>query len=159
MSDLGLPRDGGCLCGRVRFKVGAPPLFTSACHCRGCQRLSASAFSLTVCVPGEGFAVTAGEPVIGGLHGPHRHYFCPHCKNWLFTRPAGFEGMVNVRSTMLDDPGAWATPFIETQTAERLPWATTPAVHSYPAWPPPEDYEGLLREYAARADPAAAAPA
>ncbi|TIU58111.1 MAG: aldehyde-activating protein, partial [Mesorhizobium sp.] len=47
--------------------------------------------------------------------------------------------------TMLDDH-AWFAPFIETWTAEKLPWAATPAVHSYEALP--EEYERLVTEYA-----------
>jgi hypothetical protein len=35
MSDWKLPWEGGCLCGEIRFRVGAPPLLTMACHCRG----------------------------------------------------------------------------------------------------------------------------
>nr|WP_153437579.1 GFA family protein [Sinorhizobium terangae] len=138
--------EGGCRCGGVRFKVSAPPLLTMACHCTGCQRMTASAFSLSVAIPSEGFAVTKGEPVIGGVHGATRHYFCPHCMSWMFTRPEGMDWFVNVRATMLDDP-SWFSPFIETWTSEKLPWATTPAVHSYETLPPLEAYEGLLEEY------------
>lgn len=150
MPDPTLPIDGGCLCGQVRFRVSAPPLVTMACHCTGCQRLTASAYSLSAAIPAEGFAVTAGEPVIGGLHTENRQYFCPHCKSWLFTRPGGMDWFVNVRPTMLDDT-TWSAPFIETWTAEKLPWATTPAVHSYPGLPPVEDYEGLISAYQAQA--------
>jgi hypothetical protein len=64
-----------------------------------CQKLSASAYSLTIAVPGEGFAVTRGEPVIGGMHGPHRQLYCPRCKNWMFTHPQGMDFFVNVRAT------------------------------------------------------------
>ena len=142
-----LPWEGGCRCGQVRIKVSAPPLLTMACHCTGCQRMTASAFSLSVAVPSEGFEVTQGEPVIGGLHGATRHYFCPHCMSWMFTRPEGMDWFVNLRATMLDD-AVWFAPFIETWTSEKLPWATTPAVHSYAALPPMEDYEGLLQDYA-----------
>lgn len=145
-----LPWEGGCRCGRVRFKVSAQPLLTMACHCTGCQRMTASAFSLSVAIPSEGFEVTEGEPVIGGLHGATRHYFCPHCLSWMFTRPEGMDWFVNLRATMLDD-ASWFTPFIETWTSEKLPWATTPAVHSYAAVPALEDYEGLLQEYASGA--------
>ena len=111
--------------------------------------MTASAFSLSVAVPADGFSVTEGEPVIGGLHGPHRHHHCPHCKSWLFTRADGMDWFVNVRPTMLDDL-SWTTPFVETCTDEKLPWATTPAVHSYPGFPPMEAYEGLVAEFAAR---------
>jgi hypothetical protein len=97
--------------------------------------MTASAFALSVMIPSNAFRVTAGEPVIGGLHGPTRHYFCPHCMSWLFTRPEGMDFSVNVRTTMLDDR-SWDTPFIETYTSEKLAWASTPAKHSYPEFLP-----------------------
>jgi hypothetical protein len=145
-----LPREGGCRCGRVRFRISALPLLTMACHCTGCQRMTASAFSLSAAIPSEGFEVIQGEPVIGGLHGATRHYFCAHCMSWLFTRPDGMDSFVNVRSTLLDEQ-AWSVPFIETFTREKLPWATTPAVHSFEEFPPFERYLPLTQAYAEHA--------
>lgn len=144
-----LPIEGECRCGAVGFRVGAPPLLTMACHCTGCQRMSSSAYSLSAAIPGQGFALTRGETVIGGLHGASRHHFCAHCMSWLFTRPEGMDWFVNIRPTMLADT-AWFSPFIETFTSEKLPWAETGAVHSYEAFPPIEAYEGLVAEYSAR---------
>lgn len=109
--------------------------------------MSASAYSLSIAIPTPGFAVTQGEPVIGGLHGPTRHYFCGHCKSWMFTRPEGMDQFVNVRPTMLED-ASWVTPFIETYTQARLPLVATGAKHSYDAFPPVEDYGTLIEEYA-----------
>ncbi|WP_434420905.1 GFA family protein [Nannocystis pusilla] len=149
MNDWKLPWTGGCRCDRVRFRVTTPPLVTMACHCLGCQRMTAGPFSLSLLMLSEGFALTAGEPVIGGLHGPNRHFYCPHCKSWMFTRPDGMDHLVMVRPTMLDDH-AWFVPFIETATAEKLPWASTPAKHSFPDLPPPEQYGPLMQEFAAR---------
>jgi hypothetical protein len=149
MSDWKLPWLGGCRCGHTRLRVSAPPLLASACHCRGCQRMTASAFSLTLTVPSAGFEVTEGEPVVGGLHGPTRHYFCPHCLSWMFTRPEGFDAFVNLRPSMLDDHD-WFSPFIEVQTCEKLPWATTPALHSFAAEPAFSAYEALVAEYAGK---------
>jgi len=111
--------------------------------------MTASAFSLSAAIPTDGFRVSGGEPVIGGLHGPSRHYFCSYCMSWLFTRPEGLDFFVNMRPTMLDTRG-WDEPFIETCTAEKLLWASTPAKHSYPGFPPPEDYQRLIDEYAAQ---------
>lgn len=111
--------------------------------------MSASAFSLSVAIPSAGFAVTRGEPVIGGLHGAAHHFFCPYCMSWMFTRPEGMDWFVNVRSTMLDEPGDLATPFVETWTSEKLPWATTPAVHSFAKLPELEAYAELTKAYAA----------
>ena len=150
MNAWNLPWEGGCRCGQVRLRVSAPPIITMACHCTGCQRMSASAFSLSAAIPSEGFAVVQGEPVIGGLHGASRHYFCPHCMSWMFTRPEGIDAFVNLRATMLDD-ARWFTPFIETWTSEKLPWASTPAVHSYERLPAMNEYEGLAKAYAAQA--------
>ena len=71
-----LPVKGSCRCGRVQFSVNAVPLITMACHCTGCQKMTASAFSLSTLYFAKDFSVEVGEPVIGGLHGGTRHFFC-----------------------------------------------------------------------------------
>ena len=147
MSDWNLPWEGSCRCGQVQFRVSAPPLITMACHCTGCQKMTASAYSLSMAVPTAGFEVIAGEPVIGGLHRPDaRHHHCDWCKSWLFTRIEGLE-IVNVRPTMLDD-ATWFVPFIESYTSEKLPWATTPARHSFAQFPAMDEYGPLIAEFA-----------
>lgn len=146
MKDL-LPLEGGCRCGRVRIRVDAPPLLTMACHCTGCQKMSASAYSLSAAIPSPGFSVVKGDPVIGGLHGATKHYFCSHCMSWLFTRPEGIDAFVNIRPSMLDQP-ALCAPFIETYTSEKLPWASTPAKYRFEQFPPLNAYEKLISEYA-----------
>jgi len=151
MSDWNLPWEGACRCGQVRLAISAPPLITMACHCIGCQKMTAGPYSLSIAIPSDGFAVTQGEPVIGGLHGASRHYFCPHCLSWLFTRPEAMDSFVNVRLTMLDKV-AWMKPFVETWTREKLPWVTTPAMHSYETVPEFESYAGLLQEFADQAE-------
>lgn len=142
------PIEGGCRCGHVRFRITAAPLITGACHCTGCQRMSGSAFSVSIAYPSEGFDVIAGDPVIGGLHADPKHYFCPHCMSWMFTRPEQVPWLVNVRATMLDDTTGYA-PFMETFTDEKLPWATTPAVRSYPRFPEFDEYEALTADFQA----------
>ncbi|WEK48628.1 MAG: GFA family protein [Candidatus Kaistia colombiensis] len=141
-------QEGGCRCGAVRLKISARPLLTMACHCTGCQTMSASAFSLSAAIPSAAFEVTKGEPVIAGLHGASRHYFCGHCMTWMFTRPEGMDFFVNLRPTMLDDP-SWFVPYMETWTSEKLPWATTPAVRSFEALPPEDAYGDMIAGYAA----------
>ncbi len=110
--------------------------------------MSASAYSLTAMIPTEAFRVMAGEPERGGIKGPQlEHFFCPDCKTWMFTRVVGMN-FVNVRPTMFDDP-RWSRPFIETMTAEKLPWAQTPARYRYEGFPPVEDFPRLMEEFAA----------
>jgi hypothetical protein len=147
MGNEGSDHEGGCRCGQVRFRASGRPIITMACHCTGCQRMTASAFSLSVLYSSDSFEVIQGEPVIGGLHGATRHFFCPHCMSWLFTRPEGLDEYVNVRATMFDDARGY-TPFIETYTSEALPWAKTPAAHSFEKLPPMERYAELVEDYA-----------
>ncbi|MGY2397934.1 GFA family protein [Pseudomonas sp. SDO5271_S396] len=147
MSVETLLQEGGCRCNRVRFSVSLPPVITMACHCTGCQKMTACAFSLSALIPAGGFTVTQGCPVIGGLHGVDRHYFCPHCMSWLFSRPHGIDEFVNVRATLLDNASDYV-PFMETWTREKLPWAVTAAVESFEQLPEPQDFPRLMRAYA-----------
>lgn len=112
--------------------------------------MSASAFSLTALIPCAGFRVVSGTPVRGGLKGPQlNHMFCPTCMSWMFTTITGIEtipgldAFVNVRPSLFPDP-TWFVPFIETMTAEKLPWATTPAEHHYEGFPSGEEFAELL---------------
>ena len=149
MTDWNLPWTAGCRCDRLRMRISESPIVTMACHCAGCQRMSASAFSLSILVPASGFEVTQGDPVIGGLHGPSRHFHCEHCKTWAFTRPEGMDGFVNVRATMLDDH-AWFAPFVETSRAEGFDWAVTGAPYSFPNIPPPEAFGPIVADFQQR---------
>lgn len=143
---MNYPVEGACMCGQVRLRVSAPPIITMACHCKGCQKLSASAFSLTAMIPAAGVEVI-GETAVGALHGASKYEYCPRCLNWLLTRPAGIP-FVSVRPTMFDLP-AWSTPFIESFASEKLPWVTTSAKHSFDKFPATDQYGKLIAEYAA----------
>ena len=127
---------GSCRCGRVQFTV----------YCAGCQKMTASAFSLSTMYFAKDFSIEKGEPVIGGLHGSIRHFFCPHCMTWMFTRPEGMEEFVFVRSSLLENFTSYK-PFMETCTDEKLPWVQTQAVHSFSKFPPPEAFPELLGKF------------
>ena len=145
--DWKLPWDAHCRCERLHMRITTPPMLSFACHCTGCQRMSASAFSLTLLMASDGFEVVAGETVIGGIHGPDRHFHCAHCKTWAFTRPNAMDQYINVRATMLDDH-AWIVPFAEACTSEGFAWAKTGARHSFPKMPGMEVWPAILEEFA-----------
>jgi len=146
-------REGGCRCGRVRFEVTGAPMLTLACHCTGCQHMTASAFSLSEGYSLQSFQLTAGETVIGGIHGASRHHHCDYCKGWLYTEPEGVEGFINIRSTMFDEPGM-AKPYVEVFVSEALPWAVIGAEHQYKALPAIDAWPDLIQQFAGR-NPAA----
>ena len=45
-----LPQTGGCQCGKIRYEITEAPQLVYTCHCKDCQRLTSSAFSLGVVV-------------------------------------------------------------------------------------------------------------
>ncbi|WP_460124492.1 GFA family protein [Pseudomonas sp. S2_C03] len=151
MTDKTAYARGACRCGQVTFESHCKPVITSACHCRGCQKMASSAFSLTALFPAGGFVVTQGSPVIGGLHGTTQHYFCPHCLSWLYTRPADTHTHVGVRSSLLDQPEC-SKPFMETWTREKLPWVQTGAAVSFEGFPELHEYPALMAEFAQLSD-------
>ena len=56
------PYTGGCLCGTIRYEFNAEPATVYTCHCTECQKVSASAFGISVRVMAEDFQITKGEP-------------------------------------------------------------------------------------------------
>lgn len=76
---------GGCLCGRIRFRVSGTPRFPHTCSCHMCQRHSGS---LTLCwVEFDKMAVHwTGEGGAPSLYRSSEHSsraFCPACGSSL----------------------------------------------------------------------------
>jgi hypothetical protein len=145
--DWRLPWSAPCRCGQVKMMITAPPISSAACHCKGCQKLTGGAYSLTLILPAAAFTVSEGEAVIGGLHGPEKQFYCPHCMSWIFNRPAALPDIVNVRATMLDD-ASWFTPFVDMWTETKLPGVVTGAQRSFERYPPELEWGGLMADFA-----------
>jgi|SRR5439155_14084455 len=50
---MAVPRQGGCACGSVRYRLTSDPLFTHCCHCLNCQRQTGSAFVVNVLIEAD----------------------------------------------------------------------------------------------------------
>jgi len=147
MTDWKLPWSASCMCGQVQMRITQAPLISMACHCRGCQKLTSGPYSLTLMLPKPGFEVE-GATEIGALHRPDmQHHFCSKCKNWVYSDGARIPGLVNFRSTMLED-ASWVVPYLESYVSEKLPGVLSGAVRSYPEFPPREDFDPLMQAYA-----------
>lgn len=147
MIEATITKQGSCRCGQISFTATPPVLLTMACHCKGCQRMTASAFSLSEMYSAANFVVTSGEPVRGGMKAEPYHYVCPDCSSWIFTRVASPMGeFINVRATMFDVSDS-VPPFIETCTDEKLAWVKIGAHHSFPAFPPHDKFMGLIAQF------------
>ncbi len=47
------PIEAACQCGQVTYQLFEPPKVVLACHCKECQKLSTSPFSVTAVVDAE----------------------------------------------------------------------------------------------------------
>ena len=144
MSDM---LEGGCFCGKVRYRLTSAPMFVHCCHCRNCQAQTGSAFVLNALIETDRIEKLSGEPefttVESGSGHPHDIYRCPDCWTAVWSDYGRRPGLRFVRVGTLDDPTA-LSPDVHIFTRSKLPWVRLPEnVHSYEVyydteklWPP-----------------------
>lgn len=120
--------EGGCLCGRVRFRLTAPPLDAGYCHCTRCQKRTGTAASANASVYGEAFELVSGGELLRGWRHPDGGFekcFCGECGAHLFSRHPDDAGRMSIRLSAFDtDPGV---PFSYRQfVAYAAPWEPIP---------------------------------
>ncbi|MFP6564558.1 MAG: GFA family protein [Myxococcota bacterium] len=131
---MSLPRDGGCRCGAVRYRMNAEPFVVAHCHCRDCQYSTGGGSAVVMIAPRDGVEVTQGETTAYRVEAENGNFvtrsFCGTCGTPLFSDLSGNPALYGVKVGTLDDPSA-----------------VTPAVHAWtvsaPAWSLPDD--GLPR--------------
>lgn len=111
---------GGCLCGRVRYRATAEPHRPHYCHCRMCQRAVGAPLPAWVNFHHGGFAFTAGEPTYYRSSPDLRRGFCPTCGTSICTI-ADDDAYVCVTIASLDAPERIA-PAFHMWTSAQLPW-------------------------------------
>lgn len=108
-----IKQSGRCLCGEVTYKVSAPPIHTTICHCKMCQRSTGSAYLLEPIFYIGDFNVTAGKPKIythiSDLSGLALYVnFCAKCGTKLFQTFERFPEALGVFGGTFDEPD-WFT--------------------------------------------------
>jgi len=122
-------REGGCACGRVRYRLTDEPLFTHCCHCRNCQRQTGSAFVVNVLIEADRVAILSGSPQ--PVDAPRddastqRIYRCPNWQVAVFSE-YGWPEVWFVRGGTLDEPSS-VSPDVHIFTKSTLPWLALPA--------------------------------
>jgi len=120
------PLTGSCLCGAVRYTIGAPVTELRACHCVHCQKASGAAGSVNAVVPSTEFRITQGAPkrydaAADSGRTLHR-YFCGDCGSPIYSQRPAMPDFVVVRAGTLDGAtDAKITTNIWTRSARK--WA------------------------------------
>ena len=98
-------REGGCLCGAVRYVLKGEPRATALCHCSHCQKLSGSVFSFNL-VMRETDYQQSGETMVyvdsGDSGHPVYRHFCGRCGSPILAKTALMPGKVVLKGGSLD---------------------------------------------------------
>jgi hypothetical protein len=114
-------RQGGCLCGKVRFEFVGAPLWVAHCHCASCRRNTGAAVATFVGVHRDGFRYVAGKPAVYESSAGVWRSFCSSCGTPLTCEAARCADEVHINIGTLDEPRAFA-PTMHVHVAEQLPW-------------------------------------
>jgi hypothetical protein len=119
---------GGCQCGAVRYVLKREEIAVYACHCRECQKQSASAFGLSAPFARDELELT------GELASYRRAtdsgsfttgYFCPACGSRLFHVSDRNTSRGTLKAGSLDDTSG-LSPRFHIWTSRRQPWVQLP---------------------------------
>ncbi len=126
---MSAPRDGGCSCGDVRYRLASEPMFVHCCHCLNCQRQTGGAFVINLLIESDRVRLLSGEPqpvdVPRDDGSAQRIYRCPTCQVAVFSE-YGRPEVRFVRAGTLDEPGA-ITPDVHIFTKSKVAWVALPA--------------------------------
>ena len=104
MSETLEPLTGGCLCGRIHYRISAPPRVVSHCHCRLCQLAGGSLFITWASFDASAFELTAGTPAIHESSATGRRHFCADCGTPLMMTMTFDASAIDVTLASLDEP-------------------------------------------------------
>ena len=143
------PYFGRCLCGAVQYRVAAEPIAVYACHCTDCQRLSGSAFALSMVVPLASIEVLIGDPsaysaeLSGGR--ARRGRLCGACGSRLWGISQRRPDRAVIQAGTLEQT-SWVRPAAHAWARSAQPWFVFPPdVPVYPTQP--EDLAALAQHW------------
>jgi hypothetical protein len=107
------PYVGGCLCGRVRYRLNARPLGVNACYCDDCKKLTGATHLLMLLAERDGFAHERGEVERYRKRADSGREIdivrCEHCAVRLWHEPLSSPNFVFVAAGTLDN-SRWVVP-------------------------------------------------
>ncbi len=99
---------GRCQCGEISYESSGKPLALYVCHCRECQKQSASAFGISLYVQKAGFRVIQGTPQYWSRPTDSGNTlkcaFCSSCGSRLWHEPGSVADAISIKGGSLDEP-------------------------------------------------------
>ena len=121
--------EGGCSCGRVRYRLGSEPMFVHACHCRDCQKQTGGPFAVNAIIETDRIELLGETPKPFAMPTdsgrPHDIHRCEACGVAVWSDYGRRPALRFVRATTLDDPTA-IQPDVHIFTRSKLPWVRLP---------------------------------
>jgi hypothetical protein len=118
------PYEGGCLCGAIRYRLGARPLGVNACHCDDCKKLSGATNLLMILAPRNAFEQKGGEVARYRKRADSGREIdivrCAACGVRLWHEPLSSPNLVFVAGGTLDD-SRWVIPASHIWTEKAVP--------------------------------------
>ncbi|MEG3754485.1 GFA family protein [Psychromonas arctica] len=128
MESVKYPIKGSCQCGEVTYDLLEPPLMVVACHCKECQKLSTSAFSITAVVTTKSVKFSGAMKEwsrpsdSGNINGAK---FCPSCGNRLYHFDPNDPDKLKLKPSNLADTRI-IKPTVHVWLSEKQDWYQVP---------------------------------
>lgn len=147
MADRKMPLTGGCQCCAVRYELKATPLPPIICHCKECQKQSASAFGMTLPVLRRDLNLLSGDlrewRRLADSGRQLACYFCPQCGTRLYHSSSMGPEFWHLKPGTLDDTSR-LEPVAQVWTESAQPWLKLAGeLTSFPGQP--ENIAALLK--------------
>ena len=113
-------REGGCLCGAVRFKLDLTDHHTGNCHCRDCQKNSGAPFMTFTDILSEQVIWTKDQPKRIQTSELAERMFCGKCGAPLVGQALDERERISISTSTLDDPSGIDVTY-ELYTRSRWP--------------------------------------
>ncbi|MBU2983743.1 GFA family protein [Saccharophagus degradans] len=128
MDNITYPIKGACQCGGVTYELLEPPLLVVACHCKECQKLSTSAFSITAMVGANsvnfsGLMKNWSRSADSGNISAAK--FCPTCGNRIYHYNPDEPDKIKLKPSNLSDTRI-INPTLHVWVSEKQDWFKIP---------------------------------
>ena len=114
-------REGGCLCGNIRYRATGEPTGVEFCHCTMCRRAAGSPVVAWATFPRDRVQWLTESPALFDSSAKAQRGFCPRCGSALLYSSRARSGWLDLTVGSFDDPES-LVPTHHIFTSTRVHW-------------------------------------